>query len=137
MRGEQDTVTGLLLAGVGNVDARKNTNFLIVDNSMHPLPLAAAFGLGFGTTAGTTRRRADRGGCAYTETTTAQVEAAFKSFTSRADIAILLISQFVRAKILTALCSTATLYSLHRSLPSYACAAAVTLSSRCVGRSGG
>ena len=33
---DEDTVTGLLLAGVGNVDARKNTNFLIVDNSTHP-----------------------------------------------------------------------------------------------------
>jgi hypothetical protein len=31
-----------------------------------------------------------------TETTTAQVEAAFKNFTSRPDVAILLISQFVR-----------------------------------------
>ena len=29
----QDTVTGFLLAGVGNVDLRKKTNYLIVDNS--------------------------------------------------------------------------------------------------------
>lgn len=30
---EQDTATGLLLTGIGNVDYRKNTNFLIVDES--------------------------------------------------------------------------------------------------------
>ena len=29
----QDTVTGFLLAGVGNVDAKRKSNFLIVDNS--------------------------------------------------------------------------------------------------------
>jgi V-type H+-transporting ATPase subunit F len=31
--GDEDTVTGFLLAGVGNVDARRKSNFLIVDNS--------------------------------------------------------------------------------------------------------
>lgn len=31
--GVQDTVTGFLLAGVGNVDLRKNTNFLVVSES--------------------------------------------------------------------------------------------------------
>jgi len=30
----QDTVTGFLLAGVGNVDLRRKTNYLIVDSSM-------------------------------------------------------------------------------------------------------
>lgn len=29
----QDTITGFLLAGVGNVDVRKKTNFLLVDSS--------------------------------------------------------------------------------------------------------
>jgi vacuolar-type H+-ATPase subunit F/Vma7 len=29
----QDTVTGFLLAGVGNVDLRRKTNYLVVDNS--------------------------------------------------------------------------------------------------------
>ncbi len=29
----QDTVTGFLLAGVGNVDLRKKTNFLVVNES--------------------------------------------------------------------------------------------------------
>lgn len=30
----QDTITGFLLAGVGNVDIRRKTNYLIVDSSM-------------------------------------------------------------------------------------------------------
>lgn len=30
--GDEDTVTGFLLAGVGNVDLRKNTNFLVVND---------------------------------------------------------------------------------------------------------
>ena len=29
----QDTITGFLLAGVGNVDLRRKTNYLIVDSS--------------------------------------------------------------------------------------------------------
>ena len=32
----QDTITGFLLAGVGNVDLRKKSNFLIVTESTHP-----------------------------------------------------------------------------------------------------
>ena len=31
--GDEDTITGFLLAGVGNVDLRKKTNFLIVNES--------------------------------------------------------------------------------------------------------
>ncbi|KAL9227551.1 hypothetical protein vseg_003228 [Gypsophila vaccaria] len=58
---DEDTVTGFLLAGVGNVDIRRKTNYLIVDN----------------------------------KTTLKQIEEAFKEFTSREDIAIVLISQFV------------------------------------------
>lgn len=30
---DQDTATGLLLTGIGHVDYRKNSNFLIVDES--------------------------------------------------------------------------------------------------------
>ena len=37
--GDEDTVTGFLLAGVGNVDVRRKSNFLIVDNSEYPTPL--------------------------------------------------------------------------------------------------
>lgn len=56
---DEDTVTGFLLAGVGNVDVRRKTNYLIVDN----------------------------------KTTIKQIEDAFKEFTAREDIAIVLISQ--------------------------------------------
>ncbi len=36
-------MTGFLLAGVGNVDLRKHTNFLVVSDSAHPtLPLGSA-----------------------------------------------------------------------------------------------
>uniref|UniRef100_A0A803LFJ5 V-type proton ATPase subunit F n=1 Tax=Chenopodium quinoa TaxID=63459 RepID=A0A803LFJ5_CHEQI len=35
---DEDTITGFLLAGVGNVDIRRKTNYLIVDN-MSPLPV--------------------------------------------------------------------------------------------------
>jgi hypothetical protein len=31
----QDTITGFLLAGVGNIDLRKKRNFLVVDSSEH------------------------------------------------------------------------------------------------------
>jgi len=31
--GDEDTVTGMLLAGVGNVDARAKKNFFVVDSS--------------------------------------------------------------------------------------------------------
>ena len=31
----QDTVTGFLLAGIGNVDLRKKSNFLVVTESKH------------------------------------------------------------------------------------------------------
>lgn len=58
---DEDTITGFLLAGVGNVDIRRKTNYLIVDN----------------------------------KTTVKQIEEAFKEFTAREDIAIVLISQYI------------------------------------------
>ncbi|KAB2047568.1 hypothetical protein ERO13_A13G052900v2 [Gossypium hirsutum] len=58
---DEDTVVGFLLAGVGNVDLRRKTNYLIVDS----------------------------------KTTVKQIEDAFKEFTTRTDIAIVLISQYV------------------------------------------
>ncbi|KAI5082855.1 hypothetical protein GOP47_0002598 [Adiantum capillus-veneris] len=59
--GDEDTVTGFLLAGVGNVDLRRKTNYLIVDD----------------------------------KTSVKTIEEAFKEFTAREDIAIILISQYV------------------------------------------
>ena len=35
--GDEETVTGMLLAGVGNVDARRTSNFMVVDSSEPPL----------------------------------------------------------------------------------------------------
>ncbi|GMP99636.1 hypothetical protein CsSME_00047037 [Camellia sinensis var. sinensis] len=64
MIADEDTVTGFLLAGVGNVDLRRKTNYLIVDS----------------------------------KTTVKQIEDAFKEFTTREDIAIVMISQFVSCK---------------------------------------
>ncbi|KAL3677182.1 hypothetical protein R1sor_027130 [Riccia sorocarpa] len=59
--GDEDTVTGFLLAGVGNVDLRRKTNYLVVDN----------------------------------KTTVKAIEEAFKDFTNREDVAIVLISQYI------------------------------------------
>ncbi|KAA3488308.1 V-type proton ATPase subunit F-like [Gossypium australe] len=61
MIADEETVVGFLLAGVGNVDLRRKTNYLIVDS----------------------------------KTTVKQIEDAFKEFTTRTDIAIVLISQYV------------------------------------------
>lgn len=56
---DEDTITGFLLAGVGDVDLRKRSNFLVVD----------------------------------AKTTVRAVEQAFRDFTARDDVAIVLISQ--------------------------------------------
>lgn len=61
MIADEDTVTGFLLAGVGNVDLRRKTNYLIVDS----------------------------------KTTVKAIEDAFKEFTTKDDVAIVLISQYV------------------------------------------
>ncbi|KAL6550472.1 V-type proton ATPase subunit F [Orobanche minor] len=57
---DEDTSTGFMLAGVGNVDLRRKTNYLIVDS----------------------------------KTMVKQIEDTFKEFTTREDIAIVLISQY-------------------------------------------
>lgn len=56
---DEDTITGFLLAGVGDIDIRKRSNFLVVDS----------------------------------KTTVRTIEQAFKDFTAREDVAIVLISQ--------------------------------------------
>eukprot|EP00242_Pyramimonas_sp_CCMP2087_P007059 CAMPEP_0198198406 /NCGR_PEP_ID=MMETSP1445-20131203/1880_1 /TAXON_ID=36898 /ORGANISM="Pyramimonas sp., Strain CCMP2087" /LENGTH=132 /DNA_ID=CAMNT_0043867963 /DNA_START=67 /DNA_END=465 /DNA_ORIENTATION=- len=40
---DEDTVTGFLLAGVGNVDARRKPNFLIVDSKTSVQTIEATF----------------------------------------------------------------------------------------------
>lgn len=37
--GDKETVTGMLLAGIGNVDSRQRRNFFKVDNSIHCNPV--------------------------------------------------------------------------------------------------
>jgi V-type H+-transporting ATPase subunit F len=78
----QDTVTGFLLAGVGSVDLRKTTNFLVVNDSES----ACACRLLYGS-------KVQR--LVPAETTVKQVEDTFKDFTQRDNIAIVLINQFV------------------------------------------
>lgn len=41
--GDEDTVTGFLLGGIGNIDASKNSNFFIVTNSMSTNPFLHSF----------------------------------------------------------------------------------------------
>lgn len=65
---DEDTITGFLLAGVGDVDLRKRSNFLAVDKN----------------------------------TNVRAIEQAFKDFTLRDDIAIILISQPIASMIRTA-----------------------------------
>jgi V-type H+-transporting ATPase subunit F len=58
---DEDTITGFLLAGIGDADAQKGENFLVVTNKVSQQ----------------------------------RIEEAFKKFTTRPDISILLISQQV------------------------------------------
>eukprot|EP00003_Mantamonas_plastica_P025687 TRINITY_DN508_c0_g1_i2.p2 TRINITY_DN508_c0_g1~~TRINITY_DN508_c0_g1_i2.p2 ORF type:complete len:144 (+),score=44.54 TRINITY_DN508_c0_g1_i2:51-434(+) len=58
---DEDTITGFLLAGVGDMDVSRNSNFLIVTN----------------------------------KTTTEEIEAAWRTYTTRDDVSILLINQYI------------------------------------------
>ena len=83
----QDTVTGFLLAGVGNVDLRRKSNFLVVTESEY---LAAMLIQMTYLLLSLTESRADA------ETSVKTIEDAFKEFTTREDIAIIMINQYVR-----------------------------------------
>jgi len=63
--GDEDSITGLLLAGVGHITDQQKKNFLVVD----------------------------------AKTQVSAIESAFGDFTSRKDIAILLINQHIAEKI--------------------------------------
>ncbi|KAG8934511.1 H(+)-transporting V1 sector ATPase subunit F [Tulasnella sp. 417] len=41
--GDEDTITGLLLAGIGNVDNKQKKNFLVVDSKTQVSTIEAAF----------------------------------------------------------------------------------------------
>eukprot|EP01134_Creolimax_fragrantissima_P001384 CFRG1384T1 len=63
--GNEDTVTGFLLAGVGDVDAKRRSNFLVVKN----------------------------------DTSAQDIEEAFRNFTQRPDISVILINQNIASEI--------------------------------------
>ena len=65
----------MLLAGIGNVDAHQKRNYFIVDGSKVSSSSIIL---------------------TFAETSTEAIEEIFKDFTTRKDIAILLINQFVR-----------------------------------------
>ena len=95
----QDSVTGLLLAGIGHVDQQQQKNFLIVDPSMFAPHSIASFPppshtyLFHRTSGHMDERITDLG---RVETQTTVIESTFQEFTERKDIAILLINQHVR-----------------------------------------
>jgi vacuolar-type H+-ATPase subunit F/Vma7 len=80
----QDTVTGFLLGGIGELNAKtRKPNFLIVDKSepcAHMCEQTECFVV----------RRVD--------TTIVDIDETFKSFLARDDIGIILISQYVRSR---------------------------------------
>eukprot|EP00873_Tetraselmis_striata_P044531 jgi/Tetstr1/464795/TSEL_000837.t1 len=61
MIADEDTITGFLLAGAGNLDIRRKSNFLVVTK----------------------------------DTTLKEIETAFKDYTTREDVAVVLVSQYV------------------------------------------
>ena len=83
--GDEDSVTGLLLAGIGHIDSKNKPNFLIVDNSMtsnHSYPSSHHLLTLFWPI--------------LLETPIAKIEETFTEYTRRKDIAIILINQHVR-----------------------------------------
>ena len=77
-------MTGFLLAGVGNVDLRRKSNFLVVTESeMH-------YRLQYYT------KKLCANVLCLVETSVKTIEDAFKEFTNREDIAIVMINQYVR-----------------------------------------
>ena len=79
----QDTITGFLLSGVGDINVKREPNFLIVNKG-----LFMVFTL-------LHHEQATRAHDA-TDTTVTHIEEAFKKFVSRDDVAIILINQTVR-----------------------------------------
>lgn len=69
----KDTVTGMLLGGIGHLDSKQKPNFLIVDASIIIISVIN-----------------------IEETAVEKIEAMFVEFTQRKDIAIILINQHVK-----------------------------------------
>lgn len=72
----QDTCTGLLLGGIGQIDAKRNTNYFVVEKGVQRC-CSSWFNL------------------AYIDTSLEKVEEVFKGFLNRPDIAIIIINQHV------------------------------------------
>ncbi|GMH33175.1 hypothetical protein BSKO_01009 [Bryopsis sp. KO-2023] len=85
--GDEDTVTGFLLAGVGQLDVRRRGNYLVVDS----------------------------------KTTTKQIEQAYKEFSARDDIAVILISQYVANMIRSVISSNTRAVPATLEIPSKDC----------------
>jgi V-type H+-transporting ATPase subunit F len=106
---DQDTATGLLLTGVGHSDLRKRTNFLIVDDSelccSHTNAggsLSRRLALGFWLPPACRtyfRRQSGKVLLFAAETTQSRIEDAFREFTTREDVAVLLINQVIASSI--------------------------------------
>ncbi|KAG2155459.1 ATP synthase (F/14-kDa) subunit-domain-containing protein [Suillus clintonianus] len=80
--GDEDSITGLLLAGIGHINEHQRKNFLVVDSSkvFGVFPVIACSEMS-------------------PETQISSIEAAFQEFTQRKDIAIVLINQHIAEKI--------------------------------------
>ncbi|XP_016953795.1 V-type proton ATPase subunit F isoform X1 [Drosophila biarmipes] len=65
--GDEDTCVGFLLGGIGEVGEDRETNFMVVEKVLFK--------------------------CCFADTTPGQIEACFKKFLRRPDIAIILINQ--------------------------------------------
>lgn len=85
--GDEDTVTGFLLSGVGHLDIRRKGNYLLVDS----------------------------------KTTTKQIEQAYKEFSVRDDIAVILISQFIANMIRNVITSNTKVVPATLEIPSKDC----------------
>lgn len=99
--GDEDSITGLLLAGIGHIDSHQKKNFLVVDASKiqtHSfLPAARAVANAPPRNPQKKNDKLKRDMMLLSiETPLSTVEEAFQEFTKRKDIAIILINQHVR-----------------------------------------
>lgn len=90
---DQDTATGMLLTGIGHVDIRRRSNFLIVDDSELSKVIEALkkfvvdiWRIGMWIT---------EKAVVFAETPLPTIEDTFKQFTTREDIAVLMINQSI------------------------------------------
>eukprot|EP00163_Fabomonas_tropica_P008564 TRINITY_DN1829_c1_g2_i3.p1 TRINITY_DN1829_c1_g2~~TRINITY_DN1829_c1_g2_i3.p1 ORF type:complete len:161 (-),score=26.18 TRINITY_DN1829_c1_g2_i3:175-657(-) len=101
--GDEDTVTGFLLSGIGHTDQKNKKNFFVVDNSEYSLcgltPSPSAILPSRSHIDSTHLQPLPPLFFVALETTTSQIETAFKELTSRKDVALVLINQQVANEI--------------------------------------